>query len=245
MRRTIAKNKISLKFDNARVNQLSFNNSSYQTKRDQLKLEKSQSSARNQSGVKRSLYKRIRMERATNQSFQLPKNIDNLRKGTLIREKQLNVSIDDKRNDKYDIKVLEDKIKQLDQEIYLARANNEPKNNNRSNSISTYGSEFDTENLLIESSDCGRKTFDPYTKSSFGQLRGLISRMADLVNKNPETSKLINLETPSVVKSDRSKVYLNPYVKKVVEQIQSTSEKESLIESENSMLTFSTAQKTN
>ena len=181
MRRTIAKNQNSLKFVNSKVKKVLPKDFCYKVKRNECKLfkfkstifinlfaskvllmaliivkmAKEKSKSRAESGVKRSLYKRIRMERARN-----PHNLsvwvnsattvsESLRGRKPFNKRAANESVESKRDDKYEIKQLENKIKALDYEIYGAKGNQK---HNRSSSISTHETKFDSDNQLL--SDC-------------------------------------------------------------------------------------------
>lgn len=188
-----------------------------------VKIAKERSESRNQSGVKRSLYQRIRMERgrkALNTSVQI--NLTNEGKNSLLTRERpfeatfMNSSFERKSIHTNDIKRLEDKIRKLDMEI---RETEKMRNEvHRSNSISTHETEQDEENCYMQTPIQGRKSMPAGgVRNTIGQIRGILTHMVNLVNRDPnvdldlssELSSLVKLkaelkgdkETPEVIKS--------------------------------------------
>lgn len=99
---------------------------------------------------------------------------------------------------KEDIKRLEEKIKQLDNEI--RETENIRKEVYRSNSISTHETEMDEESVGYHTPVPERKSMQYGVKNTLGQIRGLITHMVDLVNKDPSVTPALSSELSSLVK---------------------------------------------
>lgn len=108
-------------------------------------------------------------------------------------------SIERRKIHKNDIKRLEAKIKQLDIEI-----NETEKIRNdihRSNSISTHETEMDEEQNYFSTPVPGRLSLPVKgVKNTLGHIRGLISHMIDLVNKDPNVNCNLSSELSNLVK---------------------------------------------
>jgi hypothetical protein len=108
-------------------------------------------------------------------------------------------SIERRKIHKNDIKRLEAKIKQLDIEI-----NETEKIRNdihRSNSISTHETEMDEEQNYLSTPVPGRLSLPVKgVKNTLGHIRGLISHMIDLVNKDPNVNCNLSSELSNLVK---------------------------------------------
>lgn len=100
---------------------------------------------------------------------------------------------------KSDIKRLEDKIKELDREI--KETENKRKAVNRCNSISTHETEFDEDSNVYQTPVPERKSMPVKgVKNTLGQIRGIITHMVDLVNKDPKADTNLSSELSSLVK---------------------------------------------
>lgn len=108
-------------------------------------------------------------------------------------------SIERRKIHKNDIKRLEAKIKQLDKEI-----NETEKIRNdihRSNSISTHETEMDEEQNYLSTPVPDRKSLPVKgVKNTLGHIRGLITHMIDLVNKDPNSNCNLSAELSNLVK---------------------------------------------
>lgn len=198
------------------------------------KIEKERSASRTHSGVKRSLYRRIRMEK----KYDTINNIGQ-RESIIGREKPFNrdllisqknpnncnVSVDHANIHRNDIKRLEEKIKELDREI--KETENKRREVTRCHSISTHETELDEEIYSMKTPVPERKSMPSGgVKHTLGHIRGIITHMVDLVNKDPsadvnlssELSDLVKMkaeiksdkETPDVIKSIKTFIGKTP-----------------------------------
>jgi hypothetical protein len=172
------------------------------------------------------------MERArnpANMSVQI--SLTNESKKTLnVREPPFNTSVmerslERRKIHKNDIKRLEAKIKKLDQEINETEKMRDEVS--KYNSISTHETEMDEEQNSMQTPAKERKSMPVRSvKNTLGQIRGLITHMVDLVNRDPasdpnlssELSQLVKFraelksekETPEVIKSIKSMLDRTP-----------------------------------
>lgn len=145
-----------------------------------MKIAKEKSRTREESGVKRSLYKRIRMERARNPnnlSMQVGSSSGHSTNSKISKlpfnNRDKTNSIESRREGKYDIKKLEDKIKALDYEIYGTKGNHYATNANRSCSITTNESKLEAEIKLVDTVIPNRVSFEPNTRIIIGKFSGI------------------------------------------------------------------------
>jgi hypothetical protein len=144
-----------------------------------------------------------------------------LNKPKIVREAPFNRSViehsmERRKIHKNDIQRLEAKIKQLDKEIYeTEKIRNDV---HRSNSISTHETEMSEEYSYLLTPVPERKSMPVQgIRNTLGHIKGLISHMVELVNRDPnadsnlssELSKLVKFksvlasekDTPEVIKS--------------------------------------------
>lgn len=102
-----------------------------------------------------------------------------------------------------DIKILEDKIKQLDREISITeRIRNEVQ---KSNSISTHETEMSEGPNSFQTPCQGRKSMPvKNVRNTLGHIRGLITHMVDLVNQDPGTEAGLSQELSNLVKMNQT-----------------------------------------
>lgn len=183
-----------------------------------------------------------RGRKAINTSVQI--SLTNEGKNSLFtREKPfeatfMNASFERKSIHTNDIKRLEDKIKKLDKEI--RETEKMRKEVNRSNSISTHETEQDEENCYMHTPVPERKSMPAGgVRNTIGQIRGILTHMVNLVNRDPnvdlnlssELSSLVKLkaelksdkETPEVLKSINTFIDKTPAILESVNSLNDSS----------------------
>ncbi|CAI2372824.1 unnamed protein product [Moneuplotes crassus] len=215
---------LSLKFAKSRISN-NIKNISYKSRRDEMKLAKEASESETKRGTKRSLYKRMRIERYKNtQNVSTEISLSNESKKILGREKPFDNSVHKRTRGRRkihreDIQILEDKIKQLDREILMTeKIRNEFQ---RFNSCSGQETEISEDHNSFQTPCQERKSMPVgNVKNTLGHIRGLITHMVDLVNQDPNTDSSLSKELSNLVKmKHKIKIEDTPKVVKSIKAI--------------------------